>query len=118
MHLRVTSQYYLLPRRLSQLHPDLQGHEVVDHVVEEEGEEDVDLLGLEVVGQVVEEEEGEGLDLLDYVQLLLELVLLLEEVDQDHLLLWTDSALYPPCVLHSFFLRTCLPQKLQINLRI
>ena len=48
----------------------------------------------------VEGEEGAEVDLLEHVQLLLELVLHLEEVDQEHFLLWTDSALYPPWVLH------------------
>ena len=62
----------------------------------------------------VEGEEGEEVDLLEYVQLLVELVLHLEDVDQGLLLLWTDSALYPPWALHYFFLRTCLPQKLQL----
>ena len=62
----------------------------------------------------VEGEEGEEVGLLEYVQLLLELVLHLVDVDQEHLLLWTDSALYPPWALHYFFLRTCLPQKLQL----
>ena len=61
----------------------------------------------------VEGEEGEKVDLQEHVQLLLELVLHLEEVDQEHFLLWTDSALHPPWALQWFFLRTCLPQKLQ-----
>ena len=61
----------------------------------------------------VEGEEREEADLLEHVQLLHKLVLHLEEVDQEHFLLWTDSALYPPWALQNFFLRTCLPQKLQ-----